>query len=132
MRTGSSRCVALLRHQLFKPSEVFITEQARALRRFDPLLVGRSVAGAPCGNVRYHVPARATSLRSLNYVLRRDPALFLPELQRRQPALVHAHFGVEAVYGMEIADGLNVPLVTTFHGFDATLSTSRLLAARKA
>ncbi|HEY8507314.1 MAG TPA: glycosyltransferase [Steroidobacteraceae bacterium] len=132
MRTGSSRCVALLRHQLFKPSEVFITEQARALRRFHPLLVGRSVAGTPCADVRYHVPASGTSLKTLNYVLRRDPSLFLPELKRHQPALVHAHFGVEAVYGMEIAERLGVPLVTTFHGFDATLSTPRLLAARKA
>jgi glycosyltransferase involved in cell wall biosynthesis len=46
--------------------------------------------------------------------------------------LIHAHFGVEAVYGMELADRLGVPLVTTFHGFDATLKPIELLRSRKA
>ena len=60
----------------------------------------------------------------LRYVLRRDPRLFLPELAERRPVLIHAHFGVEAVYGMELAQRLDVPLVTTFHGFDATLKSA--------
>jgi glycosyltransferase involved in cell wall biosynthesis len=45
--------------------------------------------------------------------------------------LIHAHFGVEAVYGMELAERLGVPLVTTFHGFDATLTRAELLRSRK-
>jgi glycosyltransferase involved in cell wall biosynthesis len=131
MNTISPRCVALLRHQLFKPSEVFITEQARAFRRFAPLLVGRELEGTPDEEVPYHVPQNAGHVQRLNYVLRRDPALFFPALRLHEPVLVHAHFGVEAVYGMEIAERLGVPLVTTFHGFDATLSTPKLLASRK-
>jgi glycosyltransferase involved in cell wall biosynthesis len=122
--------VALLRHQLFLPSEVFISEQARALRKYAPLLVGRVLAGRPSDGLRYYVPA-AGPLAHLRYVLRRDPRLFLDELAEHRPVLIHAHFGVEAVYGMEIADRLGVPLVTTFHGFDATMSTRELLASRK-
>ena len=131
MDTISPRCVALLRHQLFKPSEVFITEQARALRSFAPLLVGRALEGTPHDGLEYHVPAAAGRMQRLNYVLRRDPAMFFPALRLYRPVLMHAHFGVEAVYGMEIAERLGVPLVTTFHGFDATLSTPKLLASRK-
>jgi len=130
MSTAPNPCVALLRHQLFLPSEVFITEQARALRKFAPLLVGRVLAGTPCTDLSYHVPA-AGGLERLRYVLRRDPRMFVPGLLERGPVLVHAHFGVEAVYGMELAERIGVPLVTTFHGFDATLRPSRLLTARK-
>jgi glycosyltransferase involved in cell wall biosynthesis len=130
MSTTTSPCVAVLRHQLFLPSETFITEQARALKRFVPLLVGRVLGGKPQAGLSYHVPA-AGKLAQLRYVLRRDPALFLPELAKRKPALIHAHFGVEAVYGMELAQRLGVPLVTTFHGFDVTLKRSELLASRK-
>lgn len=128
--SGASPCVAVLRHQLFLPSEVFIAEQARAMRAFAPLLVGRVLAGRPQGGVDYYVPP-ARGLAQLRYVLGRDPGLFLPELARRAPRLVHAHFGVEAVYGMELADRLGVPLVTTFHGFDATLKRGDLLRSRK-
>src|SRR5262249_37307744 len=67
----------------------------------------------------------------LRYVLGRDPQLFLARLAAARPVLIHAHFGVEAVYGMEIAERLGVPLVTTFHGFDATLKPRELLASRK-
>lgn len=131
MSTALNPCVALLRHQLFLPSEVFITEQARALRRFAPLLLGRVLGGKPCTDVSYHVPA-GSALARLRYVLRRDPRLFLPALLERRPVLIHAHFGVEAVYGMELADRLGVPLITTFHGFDATLKVPSLLTSRKA
>ncbi len=131
MNEARNPCVVVLRHQLFLPSEVFITEQARALRRFAPLLIGRVICGEPCAGIPYHVPAGG-ALAQLLYVLRRDPRLFLPALGEKRPVLVHAHFGVEAVYGMELASRLGVPLVTTFHGFDATLGLRGLLAARKA
>ena len=130
MSTAASPCVALLRHQLFLPSEVFIAEQARALRKFAPLLIGRVLGGEPAPGVDYHVPA-AGRCAQLRYVLRRDPKLFMRELEARRPVLIHAHFGVEAVYGMELARRLGVPLVTTFHGFDATLRSSVLLTSRK-
>ncbi len=130
MSTALKRCVALLRHQLFLPSEVFIAEQARALREFAPLLIGRSLAGTPAEGLPYYVPP-SSALERLRYVLGRDPRLFMPELAARGPVLLHAHFGVEAVYGMELAERLGVPLVTTFHGFDATLKRADLLRSRK-
>jgi glycosyltransferase involved in cell wall biosynthesis len=62
-------------------------------------------------------------------MLTRDPAPYLRLLDGRRPALIHAHFGIEGVYALPLAQRLGVPLVTTFHGFDATLSTAALLAS---
>jgi glycosyltransferase involved in cell wall biosynthesis len=45
--------------------------------------------------------------------------------------LLHAHFGVEGVYAVPTARALGVPLVTTLHGFDVTVTKARLLASRK-
>jgi glycosyltransferase involved in cell wall biosynthesis len=43
-------------------------------------------------------------------------------LARRNPALVHAHFGPDACNAIELAGSLQVPLVVTFHGYDITMS----------
>ena len=50
-------------------------------------------------------------------------------LAERRPALIHAHFGIDGVYALPLARRLGVPLVTTFHGYDATLSTAALLTS---
>jgi glycosyltransferase involved in cell wall biosynthesis len=131
MNESRKRLAVLLRHQLFKPSEVFISEQARAMRRFRPLLLGRELSGAPTENIDYRVPSVPSAWTRWRYKLLRDPGLLEPLLKDRSPALIHAHFGVEAVYAMELAARIGVPLVTTFHGYDATMSRSKLLTSRK-
>jgi hypothetical protein len=57
-------------------------------------------------------------------MLSRSPAPYQSLLRDRHPALIHAHFGIEGVYALPLAKRLHIPLVTTFHGFDATLSTA--------
>jgi glycosyltransferase involved in cell wall biosynthesis len=63
----------------------------------------------------------------LLYMLRRDPRPILREVRSLEPVMIHAHFGVEGVYALEVARRLRIPLVTTFHGFDATTSRTDLL-----
>lgn len=41
-------------------------------------------------------------------------------LKAIQPKLIHAHFGPEGCLAMPIAEKLNIPLIVTFHGYDAT------------
>jgi glycosyltransferase involved in cell wall biosynthesis len=41
-------------------------------------------------------------------------------VRRRRPALLHAHLGVDGAAALPLARRLGVPLVVTFHGFDAT------------
>jgi glycosyltransferase involved in cell wall biosynthesis len=131
--SGQAREVAVFRHNLFRISETFITQQAGQLSRYRPLYVGRLRQGdGPTG-------AESRVLGDLGGIgkwpriglqmLTRDPAPYVRLLAGRRPALLHAHFGVEGVYALPVAKRLGIPLVTTFHGFDATLSTAALLSS---
>ena len=125
--------VAIFRHNLFRISEPFITEQAQHLRRHTPLYLGRLRFGAPPPGAaslalqdlspRWRLPRVAWQMIS------RDPRAYLRLLGEHRPALIHAHFGIEGVYALPLAKRLGIPLVTTFHGFDATLSTAALLSS---
>ncbi|MEC4589768.1 glycosyltransferase [Nitrospirillum amazonense] len=125
------RDVVIFRHNLFRVSETFITEQARFLRRHAPLYVGRLRYGPPPPGAASLALAdlwpRFTLPRIGWQMLTRDPAPYQRLLAERRPALIHAHFGVEGVYALPVARRLGLPLITTFHGFDATLSTAALM-----
>ena len=127
------RRVAIFRHNLFRTSEPFITEQARHLRRSRPFFLGRKRFGPP--------PDGATSLALEDLyqsftlprigwqMLTGDVRPYLRLLEPGQPALIHAHFGIEGVSALGLAMHLKIPLVTTFHGFDATLKTHAMLSS---
>jgi glycosyltransferase involved in cell wall biosynthesis len=117
---------------LFRLSEPFIAQQAQRLQRHRPFYLGRLRFGP--------TPAGAESLaledlRPLPWprlgwqMMTRNPGPYLRLLGDRRPMLLHAHFGIEGVYALPVAKRLGIPLITTFHGFDATLSTAALLAS---
>ena len=126
--------VAIFRHQLFKVSETFITQQGEALRRYSPLYVGRTRFSAPpsgaCSVALEDITSQRRLLSRIWQVSMRDIHPYLHLLKGHRPSLVHAHFGVDGVYALPLAKNIGVPLVTTFHGFDATSSTSALLRSR--
>lgn len=124
------REVAIFRHNLFKVSEPFIVDQAQHLRRYRPLYVGRMRFGPP--------PDGASSLALEDlYALPRigwqmitgNPRPYLRLMVNQRPSLIHAHFGIEGVSALPVAAELKIPLVTTFHGFDATLKTHVMLGS---
>lgn len=125
-KAHSLRDIVLFRQNQFRVSEVFITQQAQALRRHAPIYMGRMRFGPGPEGARVlllrDLWRRAVWPRIGAQMLTRDPAPYLRLLAGRRPALVHAHFGVDGVYAMELARRLDVPLVTTFHGFDITLA----------
>ncbi|WP_044561242.1 glycosyltransferase [Azospirillum sp. B4] len=125
------RDIVIFRQNLFRVSEPFITEQAGHLRRHAPVHVGRLRFGAgPAGVESLALQSlwpRFTLPRIGWQMLTRDPAPYQRLLAGRRPALIHAHFGVDGVYALPLARRLGIPLVTTFHGFDATLSTAAFL-----
>lgn len=127
------REVAILRHNLFKVSEPFITQQAQQLERFKPFYLGRLRYGDPPNGAEAMAlqdrPGRGT-LPGIGWqMLTRDPQSYQRLLGNRRPALIHAHFGIDGVYALPLAKQLGVPLVTTFHGFDATLATGYFLCS---
>lgn len=124
------REVAIFRHNLFKVSEPFIAEQAQHLRRYRPLYVGRMRLGAPPdGASSLALEDRYSLLRIGWQMLTGHPGPYLRLMVNQRPSLIHAHFGIEGVSALPVAAELKIPLVTTFHGFDATLKTSAMLGS---
>jgi colanic acid/amylovoran biosynthesis glycosyltransferase len=121
--------VIIFRHNLFRISEPFITQQAQRLQRYQPIYMGRLRYGPPPeGAVSLALQDLPLGLPMVGWqMLSRTPRPFRRLIGARRPALIHAHFGVEGVYALPLARQLGIPLVTTFHGFDATLSTAALL-----
>ncbi|WP_297369685.1 glycosyltransferase [Acidocella sp.] len=127
----SAPVALILRHNLFRRSEPFITQQAGAFARYRPLYLGRLRYGP--------APGEALALEDLAprfkyglaawQMLSRDVGPYMRLLAGRRVAVVHAHFGIEGAYALPLAARLNAPLVTTFHGFDATLGTAGLLSS---
>jgi glycosyltransferase involved in cell wall biosynthesis len=101
-----------------------------ALRRFRPLFVARDKVPATPGADSVSV-ADFGRRPLLSYTLTRDPGPLRDALAARGVVLLHAHFGVEGVYATRLAKALRVPLVTTLHGFDVTVTPAQLLASRK-
>src|ERR1700761_7341444 len=123
------REVIIFRHNLFRISEPFITQQAQQLQRYQPIYMGRLRFGsAPEQAVSLALQDMRLGLPIIGWqLLSRTPRPYRRLLGMRRPALIHAHFGVEGVYALPLARQLGIPLITTFHGFDATLSTAALL-----
>lgn len=48
------------------------------------------------------------------------PRSALNKLKRIKFRLCHSHFGPDSIYALKISKALNIPLVVTFHGYDAT------------
>jgi colanic acid/amylovoran biosynthesis glycosyltransferase len=127
------REVAIFRHNLFKISEPFIAEQAQHLRRYRPLYLGRLRFGRPPDGARSFALQdlyRRCALPRIGWqMITGDSRAYRRLLEHQRPSLIHAHFGVEGVYALPLAERLDIPLVTTFHGFDATLRTHALLGS---
>ncbi len=121
------REVAIFRHNLFKVSEPFITQQAQQLQSFKPFYLGRLRYGNAPATADSRTLQDAAGRWSLSAIgrqmLTRNPQPYQRLLGDHHPALIHAHFGVDGVYALPLAQRLKLPLITTFHGFDATLAT---------
>ena len=120
--------VAIYRTQLLPLSETFVRDQALALQRWRPVLVGeRTIDALPlCGlatQAHHHGPAtfgqrlRAAGHRALGCA---PPACF-GIVRELRPDLLHAHFGFDGVEAWPIARRLGIPLLVTLHGADITV-----------
>jgi glycosyltransferase involved in cell wall biosynthesis len=105
--------VAIFRTPVFNASETFVRAHAAGLDRYQPLVVGRLRKG--------HVPSELAD----RLLIPPDPA----RLRAFGPALVHAHFATDGLRALPIAQALNVPLVTTLHGYDVHRSRAALLGS---
>ncbi len=124
----------IFRHEMFKRSEPFIARQAEALNMIRPIYLGRKRFGAAPVQATHHAlwdDLPSSFATRVDQLVTRNPLGYLACLKSEPVGLIHAHFGVEGVYAQPLARTLDVPLITTFHGFDATTSTRNLLGSRK-
>ncbi len=120
------RTVIVYRSLLLPITETFIKAQIQSYTHWGAVLVGRqlcrqlSLEGLDVITLEPDYPGPIVRLISK---LRKELGI-TPDLSRvlsRRPALLHAHFGVDAVVAHPIAKALGVPMVVTLHGFDINI-----------
>ncbi|MDV5528787.1 glycosyltransferase [Enterobacter hormaechei] len=128
------KTVGIFRNQLFKGSEVFIQQQAEALQCFDKCYIGRRLIGTkPEGSVACVLNEHGNVYGKLAEMVNAITTSQLPyqSVLKSQPLdLIHAHFAIDGLYALKLAQKNGIPLVTTLHGFDVTVSNKDLLASR--
>jgi glycosyltransferase involved in cell wall biosynthesis len=118
--------VVIFRDRLLPPSETFIRNQGEAMREHTPWYAGSRVVHSGLLS-----PDRVVALQRGNpvgylqeYLFKRvqfAPA-FIGRLRRLRPVLIHAHFGPDGALALPIARALGIPLLVTFHGYDALVT----------
>src|SRR5690606_19092489 len=112
-------------------SETFIKEQALALKRWQPVLVGeeRVPQGLSLEGIESRLlpPPAGRLQRWLYRICRR---LWLPypphlaALRAIDADLLHAHFGPDGVALAPYARALGLPLLVTLHGYDINMESA--------
>jgi glycosyltransferase involved in cell wall biosynthesis len=119
--------VAIFRSAVFNASERFIQDQAAALTRWRPLVVGLEPKGEVVPRLREGMIVAQSAGERLAFRLRGRGGCIEAELRAARPALIHAHFGTDGLLVLPLARALGVPLITSLRGYDVTRSDSALL-----
>ncbi|SEL44886.1 Glycosyltransferase involved in cell wall bisynthesis [Kosakonia sacchari] len=128
------KTIGIFRNQLFKGSEVFISQQAEAIQAYNKCYIGRRALGSkPSSTTSWLLNANGTrkeKLAELYNALTTSAQPYLHILQQQPLDLIHAHFAIDGIYGLALANKRDIPLITTLHGFDVTVKNKDLLASR--
>jgi colanic acid/amylovoran biosynthesis glycosyltransferase len=117
--------ILIYRSTLLPLSETFVLSQPEALENFTPYFVGFTrVEGLRLPERRLHLIGEVGALGATKKMIYKlfglAPGL-VRHLRGLNPVLIHAHFGVDSVQALWLARRLHIPLVITFHGYDATM-----------
>jgi colanic acid/amylovoran biosynthesis glycosyltransferase len=123
--------VLIFRERLLAPSETFITEQAKRLNRYRPVLVGlrrtRPSLQYPQSDILLREGDRFIDKLAASLYRKRPMGLnFFRRLRATNASIIHAHFAIDAMQALPIARKLDIPLIVSLHGSDVT-STDRAL-----
>lgn len=121
--------VLIFRKRLLPWSETFIAAQGLALQRYRPVFVGyqrlpsgqRLLEGADQVVLEDHALLPLVSKAAIK-VLGLVTPRWQNALAARDPAVLHAHFGVNAPVSAALARALGIPFVVTYHGMDITVA----------
>jgi glycosyltransferase involved in cell wall biosynthesis len=111
---------------LLYPSETFIQAQASALCEYEPVFVGsRRVAGLELPQEKVYTVNRGGPLgkfQEMRFKISGSAPAVVKQLEALSPILLHAHYGPNGLRALPLARKLKVPLITTFHGSDITIT----------
>lgn len=132
----TARRVVVFRSALLPISETFILAQVKAMRLWRPILAGyeRAHPGLELDPVESVLLrgllgcAAAPRLRRLMLRTGWGERQLAAHARSLHPALVHVHFGIDAVDAWPWLQWLNVPIVVTLHGYDASIDPQWWLA----
>jgi glycosyltransferase involved in cell wall biosynthesis len=124
--------VLIYRSDLLPPSETFVAAQGHALRSCAACFAGlRRVPAShlidPCETTLLTNGDTLSDKLSRRFFLHTGIAPhFIRALQRQHPVLLHAHFAIDAAAALPLQKQLDIPMVVTLHGYDATSSDQAL------
>jgi glycosyltransferase involved in cell wall biosynthesis len=128
--------ILIYRSELLAYSETFIAAQASALRTSIPIFAGlrriRHSLDLPCQSFAV-AEGDGLAQRALRYAFLqtgRAPRL-IAHLRAQQPALLHAHFAIDAAEALPLARALSIPLIVTLHGYDVMSNDETHSASRR-
>lgn len=117
--------VVVFRDHLLGVSESFVLAQAEALEQFEAHYAGcRRIPGPELPAARTLLVNRGGlggRMAEASYKVLGLAPRFTNAIRRLNPALIHAHFGPDGALILPLARRLHLPLVVSFHGFDATM-----------
>lgn len=127
---SSKKPIIIYRDHILPASETFVIQQANSLINFKPTIVGSKIVPGlkiPDGervvlsNHRYLGLPREYLFKKFGYAPR-----FINKIKALNPLLIHAHFGPGGVSALPIQKQLRIPMIVTYHGFDATIKDSAI------
>lgn len=120
----AKRPVLIYRDRLLGPSEGFVLAQGEALHRFRPFYVGSKRAEGfttpPERTFLINRGGRTGRMAECIFKVSGWDRHLYRWARSLRPVLLHAHFGPDGIISLPLARMLGIPLLVTFHGYDAT------------
>lgn len=129
--------VAIWLGDALPPSQTFISNQVSSLSRHTAVVFAKrrtDESDLPLPEVvtpEWKIPFAAPLADTL-YNITRYSGSFHKELEQRSPDLIHAHFGENGTIALPYSQRHSIPLITTFHGGDASVKKATVSLKMKA
>ncbi|MBI4469797.1 MAG: glycosyltransferase [Acidobacteria bacterium] len=131
-RNAPSHVVAHLKPDYLPITETFIYETLLHARRFEPVVVAEQLLNLDRFPVPRLVEVRTRPARPISRALARigrglsrmpssQAYHYLRAVAGLRPSLMHAHFGLTGYFASAIRARLDIPLITTFYGYDLSM-----------
>ncbi|MDJ0532705.1 MAG: glycosyltransferase [Xenococcaceae cyanobacterium MO_207.B15] len=115
--------IIIFRNEMLHYSETFIPAQINSLSKYEPYYVGTKLIDTQqLGKAKVIVPfgGKSRIYRQLFAMTGYLWSGWLKRIKDIKAQLIHAHFGIDGVLALPIAQKTGLPLMVTFHGYDIT------------